>query len=677
MKQLILCLLCLLTMGGIQAQQRYELASPDGRLTVTVEAGDQLRWSIAHDQSTVMLPSAIGIEGETSKHKPFAFGKPVKVQKAVRKQVDTTFPTPVYKKAEVKDYYNLLRLNCKGNFDIEFRAYNDGVAYRLIGTQPGGYKVSNETVEFNFAADHPAFIPYVNDNRSGERYCYSFESYYDETPLSQMYTDSLAITPFLVDLGGGKKAVIMEAGLQNYPGLFLQKSTAQSHGLQGSFAPLPEKEVVAGHARLNLIPTQRSSHIAEIETSSMSFPWRIVLVSTEDTQLADNDMMQRLSPPCAIDDTSWIKPGKVAWDWWNTCNLTGVPFKAGMNTPTYKAYIDFAAENGLEYIIIDEGWSGKEKLLADLNQDIDLQELVAYGNGKGVGIILWASWRNIAENQAGETMEQVLSHYADMGIKGFKVDFFDRDDQPVIRSVERLAEAAARHRLLLDLHGLKPYGVQRAYPNIVNFEGVKGLENAKWEPLVGGVPLHDFPRYDVTIPYLRQLAGPLDYTPGAMMNATRTHFRAVNDHPMSQGTRVHQMAMYTIYEAPLQMLADSPSKYRKEQECTDFIAQVPTVFDETVAIDGAVGEYITLARRKGDVWYIGSMTNWTPRTLSLVLSFLGKGSYEAEIFCDGINADREATDYRREVRTVTAGDVLTLTLAPGGGWTAILKPVRR
>lgn len=349
----------------------------------------------------------------------------------------------------------------------------------------------------------------------------------------------------------------------------------------------------------------------------------------------------------------------------DTCNLTGVDFKAGMNTPTYKAFIDFAADNNLEYIIIDDGWSGNESLLKDLNPDIDLKELVAYGNQKDVGIILWASWRNSAKDT-----EATFSHYAQMGIKGFKIDFFDRDDQPLVQSVERIVACAAEHRLVLDLHGLKPYGIQRTYPNVLNFEGVKGLENAKWEPIVNGAPLHNFPRYDVTAPYLRMLIGPMDYTPGATMNATRETFRAVNDHPMSQGTRVHQMAMYTLFEAPLQMLADSPSKYMKEQECTDFIAKVPTVFDETVALDGEVGEYLTLARRKGDVWYIASMTDWTPRDCTIDLSFLGEGSYEAEIFSDGINADREATDYKKEVRTVTSGDKLNIHMAPGGGWTA-------
>lgn len=365
----------------------------------------------------------------------------------------------------------------------------------------------------------------------------------------------------------------------------------------------------------------------------------------------------------------------MAWDWWNNCNITGVDFKSGMNTPTYKYYIDFAANNKLEYIIIDEGWSTDESLTEGLNPDIDLEKLIAYGQRRGVGIILWSSWRNLIgsnpQNDISLT-DAVMKRYADMGIKGFKVDFFDRDDQEVIASAYKIAESAARHHLLLDYHGLKPAGIQRAYPNILNFEGVKGLENSKWEPRVGDGPLHNQPRYDVTIPYLRMLTGPMDYTPGAMENARRDNFFGNNDHPMSQGTRVHQMAMYVTFEAPLQMLADSPTKYEREQECTDFIARIPTVYDETVVLDGRMGEYTVLARRKGNTWYVAAMTDWTARDLNIDLSFLGDGTYEADIFSDGVNAEKEATDYKHTKQNVKSGDKLEVHLASGGGWTAII-----
>jgi alpha-glucosidase len=304
----------------------------------------------------------------------------------------------------------------------------------------------------------------------------------------------------------------------------------------------------------------------------------------------------------------------------------------------------------------------------ELNPDIDLPTLLAYGKQKGVDIILWSSWRNAIKNTEAD-----FKHYADMGVKGFKVDFFDRDDQVVMRSAWALAECAARHHLLLDLHGYRPTGIQVAWPNIVNFEGVKGLENSKWEPRVDDGPQHDQPRYDVTIPYLRQLVGPLDYTPGAMSNATRSQFFGNNDHPMSQGTRAHQVAMYTLFDAPLQMLADSPSKYMKEQATTDFISQIPTVWDETIALDGQIGEYVVMARRKGTTWYIAAMTNWQPRQLDIRLDMLSMGTHQMEMLADGVNADREATDYLKQNRQVTKGDVLHVKLMPGGGWSAIIK----
>ena len=668
MKSIVFFISLLFFITGVNAQKKYQVQSPDKKLSVTVttDVEGKTVWSIQHDDTQVILPSALSVEGyPTGKpDKVFHWGENTKVNKVIRQEISRTFTTPYYKKDKVEDHYNLMLLKCKGGYDIEFRVYNDGAAYRFINNLRKPFIVKNETADFNFGSNHQAFIPYVNDNRNGERYCYSFESFYDESKLSDMFADSLAITPLMVCLDKGKKAVIMDAGVINYPGLFLKKNARTPNGLVAEFAPIPLEEVIGGHARLNLIPTRRADYIAQIN-APQAFPWRAVLITEQDTQLADNDMAQRLAPACRISDTSWIKPGKVAWDWWNTCNLTGVDFQAGMNTPTYKKYIDFAAANQLEYIIIDEGWSGKESMLEELNPDIDLKEVIAYGTSKNVGVILWASWRNAAKDT-----ENVFKHYAEMGVKGFKVDFFDRDDQPLIASVEQIAEIAARHHLLLDLHGLKPNGIQRAYPNIVNFEGVKGLENAKWEPIVNGAPLHDFPRYDVTAPYLRQLIGPMDYTPGATVNATRSDFRAINDHPMSQGTRVHQMAMYTIFEAPLQMLADSPSNYEKEPDYTSFIAAVPTVFDETIALNGEVGEYITIARRKGDTWFIGAMTNWTPRTLTIDLSFLGEGSYEAVIFSDGVNAERNATDYKKETRTIKAGDKLNIRLASGGGWTA-------
>ena len=612
----------------------YTIKSPDGQLQITIHANaDKLTWEIRHGATIVLTPSEIGLNGHLTKMS----GKVVKNTAVIRNKW----------------------------VSVEFRADNDAAAYRMRLLTKKPSVIKEETAEFNFDADYNAFIPYVNDNRGGERWCYSFESYYDEQPLSKMFRDSLAINPLAVRLPDNKLAVIADMDATDYPGMMLLRHG--THHLRAAFAPYPLEEEIGGFNRLNLVPTKRADYIAKFNGAA-ELPWRIVLVTTNDAQLLSANLPQRFGKKSQLTDTSWIKPGKVAWDWWNATMLTGVPFRAGMNTDTYRYYIDFAAKNGIEYIIIDEGWSTDESLRSELNPDIDLLNLLPYAKQKGVGIILWTSWRNCINNT-----EEDFSYYAGLGVKGFKVDFFDRDDQLVMQSAWRIADCAARNHLLLDLHGYRPTGIQTAYPNIVNFEGVKGLENSKWEPRVGDGPLHNQPRYDVTAPYLRMLVGPMDYTPGAMTNATRAQFFGNNDHPMSQGTRAHQVAMYTIFDAPLQMMADSPTKYEREQPTTDFIRQIPTVFDEIKVIDGRIGEYIVLAKRKGSTWYLAAMTDWTPRDMEIPLNMLSAGTHNAEIFADGINADRDATDYCKLQQQVGKNDVIKIHLAPGGGWSAIIK----
>ena len=652
----------------------YTVQSLLGDMVVNINVDKSITWDITKGKTLVLKPSVISLQTDRQ-----TFGVNPKVRKVTVHN---------YKNDDNGGYQQLL-LSCNG-YDVEFRVYLNAAAYRIIPKKMIN-KVVNETSEYRFAGDYQSFVPYVNDNREGERWCYSFESYYDEAPLSKMYQDSLAITPLAVCLPEGKKAVVMESDVENYPGMYLLKGTSttaastasashasSAYSLHAAFPPYPLKEEIGGYNRLNLVPTERANYIAEKVTR---LPWRIVLVTDEDKQLVGNDIAKLLGPQCRIKDTSWIKPGKVAWDWWNNTNITGVDFRAGINTETYKYFVDFAKKNGLEYIIIDEGWSDPEDLLI-FSDKMDMAGIIDYAKQNGVGVILWSSWRNLIQ-RGHEKMEEIMKHYGDMGVKGFKVDFFDRDDQKAINSVYEVAECAAKHHLLLDLHGMRPFGVQFAYPNIVNFEGVKGLENSKWEPRVGDGPLHDQPRYDVTIPFLRALPGSFDYTPGAMVNAVRSQFFGNNDHPMSQGTRVHQMAMYTIFDAPLQMLADSPTKYMQNQECTDFIAQIPTVYDQVVPLDGKLGEYVVVAKRKGARWYIAAMNNWQARDLTVDLSLLMKKNEKtnkleklngrANIFADGINADREATDYKHTYQQVTNSDKLQIHLAPGGGWTAIVE----
>ena len=648
----------------------YTVQSLLGDMVVNINVDKSITWDITKGKTLVLKPSVISLQTDRQ-----TFGMNPKVRKVTVHN---------YKNDDNGGYQQLL-LSCNG-YDVEFRVYLNAAAYRIIPKKMIN-KVVNETSEYRFAGDYQSFVPYVNDNREGERWCYSFESYYDEAPLSKMYQDSLAITPLAVCLPEGKKAVVMEADVENYPGMYLLKGTSttasashasSAYSLHAAFPPYPLKEAIGGYNRLNLVPTERANYIAEKVTR---LPWRIVLVTDEDKQLVGNDIAKLLGAKCRIKDTSWIKPGKVAWDWWNNTNITGVDFRAGINTETYKYFVDFAKKNGLEYIIIDEGWSDPEDLFI-FSDKMDMAGIINYAKQNGVGVILWSSWRNLIQ-RGHEKMEEIMKYYGDMGVKGFKVDFFDRDDQKAINSVYEVAECAAKHHLLLDFHGMRPFGVQFAYPNIVNFEGVKGLENSKWEPRVGDGPLHDQPRYDVTIPFLRALPGCFDYTPGAMMNAVRSQFFGNNDHPMSQGTRVHQMAMYTIFDAPLQMLADSPTKYMQNQECTDFIAQIPTVYDQVVPLDGKLGEYVVVAKRKGARWYIAAMNNWQARDLTVDLSLLIKMNETnnklekmngwANIFADGINADREATDYKHTQRQINSDDKLQIHLAPGGGWTAIVE----
>lgn len=652
----------------------YTIQSLLGDLVVNVHVDKSITWAVTKGKTQVLQPSVISLQTDKQ-----TFGVNPKVRKA---------SVTNWKNDDNGGYQQLL-LSCNG-YDVEFRAFMNAAAYRIIPKKMIN-KVMNETSEYRFTGDYQAFVPYVNDNRGGERWCYSFESYYDEAPLSEMYKDSLAITPLAVCLPDGKKAVVMEADVENYPGMYLLKGTSSStasgvfssdastdYSIHAAFPPLPLKEEIGGYARLNLVPTERANYIAEKVTK---LPWRIVLVTDEDKQLVGNEIAKVLGPACRVKDTSWIKPGKVAWDWWNNTNITGVDFRAGINTETYKYFVDFARNNHLEYIIIDEGWSDPEDLLT-FSDKMDMAGIINYAKENGVGVILWSSWRNLVQ-RGHDKMEAIMKHYGDMGVKGFKVDFFDRDDQKAINSVYEIAACAAKHQLLLDLHGMRPFGVQFSYPNIVNIEGVKGLENSKWEPRTGVGPLHDQPRYDVTIPFLRALPGSFDYTPGAMVNAVRSQFFGNNDHPMSQGTRVHQMAMYTIFDAPLQMLADSPTKYMQNQECTDFISQIPTVYDQVVPLDGKLGEYVVVAKRKGNKWYIAAMNNWQARDLTVDLSRLvtpndktsklEKLNGKANIFADGINADREATDYKHTYRQVTSDDKLQIHLAPGGGWTAIVE----
>ncbi len=641
-----ICLL-LCAFAAAQKVKSYELKSQDGAIALKVEAGSKLQWSVQYKGAPVIAPSAISLQLENG-----ALGDNAAITSAPTKKVNAVINAINYKKATIQDQYNELTLNCKGDYGVIFRVYNDAVAYRFFTKKKGDLIIKNEEANFNFTNDYNSFIPIQWDYRDGKIFNSSFEALYHEIKLSQFPKDSLAFLPLLVE-AGAKKVVVLEADLEDYPGMYLDLNST-GKGLKGVYAPYPTAAQVVGQ---NYIPTTRAAYIAKT-AGARSFPWRAIVISGQDKDLLNQDIVQKLAAPPRLTDISWIKTGQVAWDWWNARNISGVDFKAGLNTPTYKYFVDFAAANKIPYIVIDGGWSVRSDLMK-VSPNLDLSEVVNYGRDKGVGVVLWSTWYNIWQQ-----MDSVLPYYAKMGVKGWKIDYIDRDDQVAVKSLYDIAEKAAAYKQLVDYHGaFKPTGLQRTYPNVIGYEGVKGLENYKWAN-------EDQPRYTNTIPYIRMMAGPMDYTPGAMRNTTEAGYRIVPNNPMAKGTRCSQLAMYIIFEAPLQMLSDNPTIYMREKECTDFITKVPTTFDETVALDGKVGEYTALARRKGDTWFVGAMSNWTPHQITLDFSFLPDGNYEAEIFKDGMNADREATDYKREVITVSKNTKQPVQLYPGGGWAA-------
>jgi len=398
-------------------------------------------------------------------------------------------------------------------------------------------------------------------------------------------------------------------------------------------------------------------------TGTRTFPWRVFVIAPEDGNLIENDIVWKLAEPQVFANTDWIRPGKVAWDWWNANNIFGVDFRAGINNDTYKYYIDFASANGLEYIILDEGWYRIGGSVLESVPEINVPELCRYAAGKDVGVILWVVWKTFHDE-----IDKAVALYEKWGVKGVKVDFMQRDDQKMVNFYHEAARKTAEHHLLIDFHGsYKPDGLGRTYPNALTREGVMGMENNKWSRNVD-------PDFDVTIPFTRMVAGPMDYTPGAMVNMDSANFTPLFTRPASQGTRVHQMALYVVFESPLQMLSDTPSAYMKEQECTNFIADIPVVWDEIKILEAKLGDYLLLARRSGKEWFVGGLTDWTPREMSLDLSFLPPGEYLMDIFRDGINADRHAQDYKHIKITVTGGEKMKISLAPGGGWVARVSP---
>ncbi len=650
MKKIIVVIFALLICGlhsYADKKDMFVLNSPDGKIKTTIFVEDEISWSLAVNDQMVFNRNKLllSVNGDQLGINP-------KVKKVKRSSFSGQEEVPVPVKSRVIDnHYNQLHIVFRNDFAVTFRLFNNGIGYRFETSKDGKIIVNDEQVELNFAGDYPILFP------EEESLLSHYERLYLNEKLSAFEEGRFCSLPALVKAPNNIKIGITEADLFDYPGLFLE--TTGTASLKSKFPRVILESQPEGDRNITVV--EEANYIAETE-GTRTFPWRVFMLSEEDKYLVENEMVYLLSRDCKIDDTAWIKPGLVAWDWWNANNLYHVDFKSGIDNQTYKYYIDFASTYGIPYVILDEGWSKTTTNVLESSPEIDIPELVAYGKEKGVDIILWSLWGPVDKN-----MDAILDQFKEWGVKGLKVDFMAQAGQSMVNFYERTAKACADRQLLVDFHGAyKPAGLRKAYPNVINYEGLKGLENSKSSREIT-------PEHDVTLPFTRMLAGPMDFTPGAMRNVHPGDFTISFTNPMSMGTRCHQLSMFVVYDAPLQMLADSPSNYYKEDECTRFISKIKTVWDETKILDAKVADYIVTARRSGEDWYLGAMTDSNARNLEIDLSFLEDGDYEIEIMQDGINADKIAVDYSHVSQKVDRNSSLTIKMAPGGGYAAICR----
>lgn len=631
------------------APSSFDLRSPDGRIELRVRAVGKVRYDLLLEGRAVMENCSLSLDVDHTK-----LGVDPKVIDAKTSSYDQVFEPVVRQKfAKIRDRHNELRLTMNGSYAVVFRVYNEGVAYRLeTDFRKSQAKVYAEEANFNFPSNFVVYYPQEDSFYSHN------ERKYLPQHLNEIAPQFIATLPAVVDVGQGAKLAIAESDVDDYPGLWF-KGMAPEFGLAATFPPYPLKETQTSDRDYRV--TEAADYIA-VTAGARTFPWRVIGVAEHDGDLITNQLVWLLERPSPIQDTSWIKPGKVAWDWWNDWNIAGVDFHAGINTETYKYYIDFAAKYNIPYIILDDGWYERGNLLKVV-PEINMEELTGYAKQKNVGVILWASWKTLDDQ-----LLDALNEFQQWGIRGIKVDFMQRSDQFMINYFHRVCREAAQRHLLVDFHGdQKPATMTRTWPNLINTEGVRGMEWSKWS-------WESEPKHNVSLPFTRMFLGPMDYTPGAMRNATKRTFAPINSQPMAMGTRCHQLAMYVVYEGPLQMLSDSPSNYLREPEIMDFLGPVPTVWDETRVLDARIADYVLAARRNGSDWYIGAMTDWTARDLEVDLSFLPPGNFTMAAYQDGINADRDASDYRKVTNQVNQTTKLKIHLAPGGGWAAMIHP---
>ena len=650
-------LLALVPAGAPRRAVVHELLSPDGLTVVTVELADAVRWSVARRGRAVLLPSTIGLELEGGP----VLGRAPVVRRARRGAADLRLPVPVpVRRRTVVDRHRELVIALRDGLSLVFRAWDDAVAYRLQTALDGEARVRGEEAVFRFPEGSFGWLPIADCSRRSGQDCFhtSFEEVYTVLPLRDLGSERRAFLPVLVAVPGGPKVVLTESDLDDYPGMWVTGTSDGTWALRGLFPGYPLEETVMGDAFPQAIVTKREPFIART-SGRRAFPWRVLAIAERDAQLAETDVVWRLGGETAAGDWSWIRGGKSQSEWlWDNI-LYDVPFRSGYNTETYRHYISFAERFRTGYLFFDAGWS-KVTDVFELTREIDVPGLVAEARSKGVGVVLWTSSLALSRQ-----MGPALDRFREWGVRGIMVDFMDRDDQPMVAFYRRVAEEAARRRLFVDFHGaFKPTGLERRFPNALTREGLVASEWNKWSDVLT-------PEYEVALPFIRGMAGPMDYEPGHMRNAQKDAFRVLGAQPVSQGTRMHQAAMYVVYESPWAKMGGNVSDYLREPAFTELLASIPTLWDETRVLDGVVGDYVVTQRvaADGDVW-VGAMTDWTARAVPLDLAFLGAGRWRLESLEDGPNADRYAADWRRDTREVTTADRLTIRMAPGGGWVA-------
>ncbi len=648
MKKTVSLIFALLTVVFTARARDFSLSSPSGDIKAKVSVSSRIYWSVEYKGEQILEDSQISMTLADGTVLGEGYLRPKAFRHGENNVLTDLVPT---KNRQIADKYNELRLRFGKDWSVVFRAYDNGVAYRFETFFDGRVEIKDEVSEWNFVSDNEVY--WVGEKNPD--YITHCEANFQQMPLSKVGTDTYSYLPLSFKTPLRTRVVITEADLFDYPNLFLRSSGEKS--LAAEFPRVIDKYVMRTDRDVTI--TGLADVIARTE-GTRTFPWRILTIGT-DRDLIENTLPWQLSSKEVPGDYSWLKPGKISWEWWAALNVYGVDFKAGVNTDTYKYYVDFAAAYGLPYILMDEGWSKSTLNIVEPKEELDLQEIISYAKSKGVNVVLWALWTPFAQ----EGVEKILDVYQKWGVAGIKVDFMQMQDQNMVNLYEKIASEACDRHILVDFHGaFKPAGLQRKYPNAMTFEGVYGMEHDKCSYDIS-------PDHDLKLPFTRMVAGPMDYTPGAVNNATRDDFAIRWNHPMSQGTRSHQAALFVVFESPLTMLCDSPSNYYKVPDYTAFIAAIPTVWEKTLCQEASAGEYVLLSRQTGDGrWYSAALNNWTARTLTLDTSFLEKGDWQVTIHRDGVNADIWAEDYVIETKTITAGDSIDITLANGGGWVA-------